>query len=149
MENTTQLCTFELDGLLFGMDVLFIQEVIRCPNLAPVPLAPSTIEGLLNLRGQILTAIDLRVRLGLEERDAESSSPMLIIARAKTGESAFVVDSVGEVIEVSADTFEPAPSNVPEDIGEFLKGVHKLEHRLLHVLDADSTASFLSHDLQV
>lgn len=124
-----------------GVDVLSVQEVIKCPSLTPVPLAPDSIEGLLNLRGQILTAIDLRRQFGLAGGDSSRAGKMLIIVRTGKVEAALLVDSVGEVIDVTEETFEEVASNIPATVRPYLVGVHKLEKRLLHVLDAEATAS--------
>ncbi|MDQ8184783.1 chemotaxis protein CheW [Pelagicoccus sp. SDUM812002] len=145
MEKQIQLCTFRLGKLLLGIDVLSVQEVIKCPALTPVPLAPSEIEGLLNLRGQILTAIDLRRQFSLpEDAGANDGAKMLIIVRTRKVEAALIVDSVGDVIDVSDETFEQAAVNVPASVRPYIVGVHKLEKRLLHVLDAEATASISS-----
>lgn len=143
-EEITQLCTFELGNLLLGIDVLSVQEVIKSPSLTPVPLAPAAIEGLLNLRGQILTAIDLRRHFGLSAQEASDRSKMLIIVREGSAEAALLVDAVGEVVEVTDETFEETAANVPASILPYIIGVHKLENRLLHLLDAKTTASISS-----
>lgn len=136
-----QLCTFRLGRLHLGIDVLRIQEVIKCPSLTPVPLAPAAIDGLLNLRGQILTAIDLRRLFNMVKEESISSGKMLIIVRTGKIEAALLVDSVGDVIDVTDDTFEETAANVPASVRPYILGVHKLEKRLLHVLDAEVTAS--------
>lgn len=139
-----QLCTFEVAGLLLGLDVLGVQEVLRRRTLAHVPLAPAVIEGLLNLRGQIVTAIDLRRRLGLPPRPAGAES-MLIIARTQDAQVALIVDRVGDVVEVSAATFEPPPETVPGNLRGLLRGVHKLPGRILHVLEPEQVVSLPAH----
>ena len=139
-----QLCTFRLGTLHLGIDVLSVQEVIKCPSLTPVPLAPAEIEGLLNLRGQILTAIDLHRQFDLPDDDVSSSGKMLIIVQAGSVEAALLVDSVGDVIDVSQETHEEPTANVPASVRPYLLGVHKLEKRLLHVLNAEATASLAS-----
>ena len=141
METPKQLCTFYVSGLFLGIDVLSVQEVIRSPELARVPLAPATIEGLLNLRGQILTAIDLRRLLHLPEPKQAVAQRMLMIIRTAHGQLALVVDAVGDVMELSEDTFEPPPDTVPFNVRALICGVHKLEASLLHVIDADAAAA--------
>lgn len=146
MINPIQLCTFRLGSLHLGIDVLSVQEVIKCPSLTPVPLAPTEIEGLLNLRGQILTAIDLRRQFSLEPDSSDGNEgKMLIIVRTRSIEAALLVDSVGDVIDVTDDSFEETAANVPASVRPYILGVHKLEKRLLHVLDAEATASLASH----
>ncbi|MBC2607172.1 chemotaxis protein CheW [Pelagicoccus albus] len=142
-EKEVQLCTFQLGKLQLGIDVLSVQEVIKCPSLTPVPLAPEAIEGLLNLRGQILTAIDLRRHFELPDDERANSEKMLIIVRSGSVEAALLVDSVGEVIEVTDETFEETTSNVPASVRPYILGVHKLDKLLLHLLDAKATASLV------
>lgn len=145
MTHSIQLCTFRLGSLHLGIDVLSVQEVIKCPALTPVPLAPQEIEGLLNLRGQILTAIDLRRQFSLaENEDIGNEGKMLIIVRTRNVEAALLVDSVGDVIDVNDESFEETTANVPASVRPYIIGVHKLEKRLLHVLDAEATASIVS-----
>src|SRR5579872_755100 len=95
----TQFCTFFLDGLRFGVDVQKVQEVVPYQEMTRVPLAPPTVRGLLNLRGQIVTGIDLHRRLELTERPAESL-PMNVVLRDEGSPVSFLVDEIGEVIEV-------------------------------------------------
>lgn len=140
MQPVRQLCTFHVADLYLGIDVLSVQEILRARALAPVPLAPATIEGLLNLRGQIVTAIDLRCRLGFPPR-APDATPMFMIVRTVDGQVALIVDAVGDVLESSADTFEPPPDTVPEAVRRLIEGVHKLPDRLLHVLDCEQATA--------
>ncbi len=144
MKTPHQLCTFHVAGLFLGLDVLAVQEVLRARELLPVPLAPANVEGLLNLRGQIVTAIDLRRRLGFPNRDV-SASPMIMIVRDEDGCVALLVDSVGDVIEVDYATFEPAPDTLPAAMRALLTGVHKLPKQLLHVLDAHEITATSAH----
>ncbi len=135
-EETKQFCTFETGRLFIGVDVLSVQEVLRARELAPVPLAPHAIDGLLNLRGQIVTAIDLRLRLELPPRPSDLT-PVYIVVRTHDGVIALIVDSIGDVIEVTAASHEPPPDTLIGPARELLPGVHKLEKRLLHVLDVE------------
>ncbi|MGC4073098.1 MAG: chemotaxis protein CheW [Nibricoccus sp.] len=144
MKTPHQLCTFHVAGLFLGLDVLTVQEVLRSRELALIPLAPANVEGLLNLRGQIVTAIDLRRRLGFAPR-AENESPMIMIVRDADGCVALLVDRVGDVIEVEDSTFEPAPDTLPAAMRHLLLGIHKLPKQLLHVLDARETTAAAAH----
>lgn len=147
MSASLQFCTFRVCDLFLGLDVLNVQEVLRARELARVPLAPPNIEGLLNLRGQIVTAIDLRQRLGFPPRAAEEA-PMFMIVRTNEGAVALLVDSVGDVIEAEPTTFEAAPDTLAPHLRGLITGVHKLQPQLLHVLDisaATSVAETLSH----
>src|SRR3954466_5260991 len=104
MAARQQFCTFFLDGLRFGVDVQKVQEVVPFQEMTPVPLAPPTVCGLLNLRGQIVTGIDLRRRLELPERPA-GSRPFNVVLRGEDSPVSFLVDEVGEVIEADADAW--------------------------------------------
>ncbi|HEY3756180.1 MAG TPA: chemotaxis protein CheW [Opitutaceae bacterium] len=139
-----QLCTFYIADLFLGLDVLAVQEVLRASELARVPLAPRHVEGLLNLRGQIVTAIDLRRRLGLAPRETGAES-MFMIVRTDNAFVALIVDRVGDVIEVDPGSFEEPPDTLRGAIRGLLSGVHKLPGSLLHILDADQTAAVPAH----
>lgn len=134
-----QYCTFEVDSLYLGIDVLHVQEVMKSRELAPVPLAHGAVQGLLNLRGQIVTAIDLRQRLELPPRPGDRR-PMLVVARNDGGAVAFLVDAIGDVIDVSEESFEPSPDTVRASVRDLILGVHKLPKRLLHILDPEKAA---------
>ncbi|MBS2020709.1 MAG: chemotaxis protein CheW, partial [Deltaproteobacteria bacterium] len=94
--ESRQLCTFLIDGMLFGVDVTNVQEVIRYQEMTRVPLASSTVRGLINLRGQIVTAIDMRARLGLPPR-ADQALPMNVVASTGDGVVSLLVDEIGDV----------------------------------------------------
>lgn len=134
-----QFCTFYLDGFLFGIEVEKVQEVIRHQEMTPVPLAPKLIGGLINLRGQIVTAIDLRLRLGLPERKAEDL-PMNVVARSEDGAVSLLVDEIGDVLEVQEQQFEDVPQTMRQ-ARDLIRGVYKLPDRLLLVLDTAQAVS--------
>jgi purine-binding chemotaxis protein CheW len=129
-----QLCTFSLDGLLFGIPVADVQEVIRFQQLTPVPLVTNAVRGLINLRGQIVTAIDPRDRLGLPRR-ADDARPMNVVVHTTIGPVSLLVDEIGDVVDVPPGLFEPPPEMLDAAIRELVKGAHKLPGRLLLVLD--------------
>lgn len=134
-----QFCTFTVAGILFGVEVTRVQEVLKTRELSLVPLAPDAVEGLLNLRGQIVTAIDLRRRLALAPRQAGEPS-MLLVMQDGDGVVAFLADSVGDVIEVSDSAFESPPATMPGSARELVTGVYKLPRQLLHLLDPEQAA---------
>lgn len=134
--SSHQFCTFHLDGLFFGVEVGKVQEVIRFQEMTPVPLAPNVIEGLINLRGQIVTAIDLRRRLELRDRP-EGQLPMNVVVQTDDGAVSFLVDRIGDVLELEDAGFEPPPETVQGVARELIRGTYKLEGRLLLVLDVD------------
>jgi purine-binding chemotaxis protein CheW len=129
-----QFCTFYLDGLLLGVELKGVQEVIRSLEMTQVPLAPKVVSGLINLRGQIVTAVDLRRRLELEPRPP-GELPMNVVVRSDDGAVSFLVDEIGDVVEVEDSTFEPTPEMLRGSVRSMILGVHKLKGRLMHVLD--------------
>ena len=138
MGERRQFCSFFLDGLRFGVDVRKVQEVVPYQEMTRVPLAPPTVRGLLNLRGQIITGIDLRRRLELAERPADNL-PMNVVLRGEDSPVSFLVDDIGEVIEVDADACEPPPETLRGPVRELIQGVYPLPDELLLVLDTDRT----------
>ena len=137
--TSREYATFFVDGLFFGIDVLQVQEVLRYQEMTRVPLAPSVIQGLINLRGQIVTAVDMRGRLKLRAR-ADGQTPMNAVVRTKEGAAvSLLVDEIGDVVAVDSETFEPVPDNVDPAARDLLQGVYKLKGRLLLVLDTEKT----------
>jgi purine-binding chemotaxis protein CheW len=134
MAQSAQYCTFYLDKLLFGVELKNVQEVIRSLDVTQVPLAPRVVSGLINLRGQIVTAVDLRRRLELDARPLENM-PMNVVVRSDDGAVSFLVDEIGDVVEVDESTFEPPPEMLRASVRGMILGVHKLNDRLMHVLD--------------
>ena len=134
----TQFCTFHVHGLYFGIEVAKVQEVMQHRATEQVPLATSVIEGLINLRGQIVTAIDLRRRLNLPER-SESQPPLHVVVRTDEGPVSLLVDEIGDVLEVDQGNFEPPPESLQGTARELILGAHKLEGKLLLVLNMEKT----------
>ncbi len=126
---------------MLGIEVLDVQEVLRYQDLTEVPLAPPEIQGLINLRGQIITAINLRSRMHLPPGKNIKNS-MNVVTRINNEVVSFMVDSVGDVLEVDEANFEPVPSTVDAFIRDIVSGVYKLdEKRLLMILDAIKAAN--------
>jgi purine-binding chemotaxis protein CheW len=136
MAGTQQLCTFVLGDLAFGVEVTHVQEVMRFQSMTRVPLASANVRGLLNLRGQIVTAIDVRARLGLTPL-ADAQEPMNVVLRTKDGVASLLVDEIGDVLEVSAADFEAAPETLAGVLRAIVHGVYKLERQLLLLLDVE------------
>jgi len=134
--STRQFCTFNVENLFLGIDVQQIQEVIRYQGMTRVPLADASISGLINLRGQIVTAIDLRVRLGLPPRDPDAV-PMNVVVRDEDNAVSLLVDRIGDVLESDDELFEVPPTTVSGEIRDLLVGAYKLPGRLLLVLDIE------------
>ncbi|HJQ06417.1 MAG TPA: chemotaxis protein CheW [Nocardioides sp.] len=133
---TEQYCTFWVEGLFFGVSVAEVQEVLRTQPMTPVPRAAEAVTGLINLRGQIVTAVDLRVRLGLPPRDPDTL-PMNVIVRSRGEVVSILVDDIGDVIDTAGIEPEPVPSNMPFQLQEVVSGVRPLADTILLVLDAD------------
>jgi purine-binding chemotaxis protein CheW len=137
MAGRKQFSTFIVDRLLFGVEVEKVQEVIRYQEMTRVPLAPPVVKGLINLRGQIVTAVDLRRRLELHER-ATAELPMNVVVRHDDGAVSLLVDEIGDVLEVEEENFEPPPETLDSQARKLIRGVYKLSDRLMHVLDTDA-----------
>jgi purine-binding chemotaxis protein CheW len=136
MAGGKQLCTFYVGDGYFGIPVEQVQEVVRPQPITPVPLAPRVVRGLINLRGQILTAIDLRSRLGLGDL-SDKSKLMNVVVRTNDSPVSFLVDEIGEVIDVDENTFEAPPETLQGKMRELIGGAYKLPNRLLLTLDTE------------
>jgi purine-binding chemotaxis protein CheW len=132
MTRQKQFCTLRVADLLLGIEVGEIQEIIRDTSFTPVPLAHPAIRGLINLRGQIVTAIDLRRRAGLEANHDGADYMTMVLGTAEEP-LALVVDSVGDVVEVASDAFEPPPDTLRGEARRMIDGAYKLERELLLV----------------
>jgi purine-binding chemotaxis protein CheW len=131
--ESTQFCTFYLGELLFGMEVRHVREILREQRVTRVPLAPTMVSGLINLRGQIITAIDLRKRLKLDTA-ASHGGRVNIIVNVDRNTVSLLVDAVAEVEELQSRTFEPLPETLGGTARQLVKGVHKLPKQLLLIL---------------
>jgi purine-binding chemotaxis protein CheW len=134
--DVTQYCTFSIGDLFFGVDVDDVQEVVRHQPMTPVPRAGEGVRGLINLRGQIVTAVDLRFRLGLAPRPADRL-PMNVIVRSHGEVVSLLVDDIGDVVGTAGLVLEQLPSNLPVELRRVVHAVRQLPDRLLLVLDAD------------
>ena len=141
MAELNQYCTFYVGGKFYGINVKNVQEIIRYQDMTSVPLADSVIKGLINLRGQIVTAIDLRRRLGLKQRKKEDV-PMNVIIKTDDGAVSLLVDEIGDVIEVDDGIYESPPQNLRGKAKELTTGVYKLKDKLLMTLDIDKIFEF-------
>ena len=137
MSTATQprrFATFSVADMFCGIDVGQVQEVLKYQEMTPVPLAPDVIQGLINLRGQIVTAVDLRRRFRLPERDADRK-PMNMVLRCDGGAVSLLVDEIGDVIEVDGCEHEPPPSTMDPFHRDVVEAVFKLDGKLLLALD--------------
>ena len=135
-EGSRQYATFVVGDSFFGINVTEVQEVLRYQEMTDVPLADPGIRGLINLRGQIVTALDMRRRLSLEPRMADSY-PMNMVVRSDDGPVSLLVDEIGDVLEVRPEQFELPPDNLDQAHRQLIEGVYKLDNRLLLVLDRE------------
>ena len=134
---TTQYCTFHLGDHYYGLDVLRVQEVVRNQPLTRVPLALGAVLGLINLRGQIVTAIDLRARLELPPLDEEPQDAVSVIVQMEDGAVSFAVDQIGDVLELPKEQFEAPPETLRGAVRALILGAYKLPDKLLVVLDPE------------
>jgi len=146
--NTTvavaeQYCTFWVAGQFFGVSVNEVQEVLRHQPMTPVPRAHDAVRGLINLRGQIVTAVDLRVRLGLPPRP-EGELPMNVIVRSRGEVVSLLVDDIGDVIDTAGFDIESVPSTMPAKLAAVVQCVRPMPDAVLLVLDADRAVDVLA-----
>lgn len=141
-QENRQFTTFYIAGHLYGIEVLRVQEVTGALPIAQVPLAPKFVCGLINLRGQISTAISLRELFQIYDRMPEDQ--MNVVCRINDVLISFLVDSVGDVLELDFKDFESAPETVPDSIRRFIEGVYKTPEALMSVVDVDRIADYFT-----
>jgi purine-binding chemotaxis protein CheW len=129
-----QLVTFRLDNEEFGVDILKVQEINKMVDITRIPNAPPFVEGVINLRGKIIPIVDLRKRLGFDGRSFDKSTRIIVVELDGTV-LGFIVDSVSEVLRISAGIVEPPPPLVSGIESEYIEGVGKLDNRLLILLE--------------
>jgi purine-binding chemotaxis protein CheW len=135
MSESRLLCTFYVDDLYLGVDVVEVQEVIRYQEMTVVPLAPDVVHGLINLRGQIVTALDMRTMLGLPPL-VSGELPANVVIRDGADEAlSLLVDQIGDVVDTDESDFEPVPPTLSGPARELVLGAYKLPGQLLLVLD--------------
>ncbi len=132
----TEFVTFTIAGQIFGLPIARVQDVFKPLHMTRVPLAGAEIAGVLNLRGRIVTAIDMRNRLEVKKRE-DGGAPMAIGIEAKGESFGLLVDAVGEVVKLSNTQREPNPINLDRKLAGLSAGVCRLEGQLLVVLDID------------
>lgn len=143
---TTDFVTFTVAGQLFGIPVLKVQDILVPDKIAPVPLAPPEVRGSINLRGRIVTVIDVRTRLGLPDREGEKSRGMGVTVENGHDLYTLLVDGVGDVITLSPDLYESNPSTLDQSWMEFADGVYRLQDRLMVVLNTEHMLDVRSRD---
>ena len=144
-DETEEFVTFTIGGQLFGIPVLQIRDVLSSYQITPIPLAPPEITGSLNLRGRVVTAMDLRLRLGLSARAKEAES-MSIVAENEGELYSLMVDSVGEVLALSKSAYERNPPTLDAKFRTFSDGIYRLDKQLLVVLDVNRLLDYERSD---
>ena len=137
-----QYSTFTIADRHYGIDVRKVQEIVMPMPLTTVPLAPSCIRGLINLRGQVATAIFLRDLLKIG--DSYKSDSMNVVCQVEDNLISLLVDDVGDVIEVQRIDFQPTPNTIPESVNRFMSGVYKTSGALLSIIDVDLIINYLN-----
>lgn len=141
LDYANQYVSFFVDGQLLGIPVNAVQEVLNPQAISPVPLARAEISGLLNLRGQIVTAVNLRRRLGLPDLE-DGRQCMNVVVRHQGESYSLRVDDVGDVINVSGDVLQPPPATLDAHWKSVTSGVFRLEGRLFVILNVASLLNF-------
>ncbi|MCL0033338.1 chemotaxis protein CheW [Thermodesulfovibrionales bacterium] len=135
-DEILQLVTFTLDKEEYAVDILKVQEINRMTEITRVPNSPPQMEGVINLRGKVIPVVNLRKRFGLTPKDNDEHSRIMVmdIQGITIG---FVMDSVSEVLRVPSSIVEPTPPMATNISTEFIKGIAKMEERLIIILDMD------------
>ncbi|MCX9025303.1 MAG: chemotaxis protein CheW [Candidatus Methanoperedens sp.] len=132
-----QLVVFNIGKEEFGVEITKVQEIIRMTSITGIPQAPDYIRGIINLRGRIIVVLNLNVIMGMESKE-QNENTRIIVANIDETVMGFIVDSVSEVIRLPEKNVEPAPAVIANKIGtEYVMGVGKMEDRLLILLDLD------------
>jgi len=144
-----QFSTFYVDGQLYGIDVGIVQEVTRAMPITPVPLAPRYVRGLINLRGQIATAISLRDLFGLKNEDSaqgatENDDLAHVVCRHDGHLIAFLVDAISDVTQIEEGAYETTPDTVSGDVACYLSGVYKLPKEILISLNVQKVIEVIN-----
>ncbi|HAO93651.1 MAG: chemotaxis protein CheW [Deltaproteobacteria bacterium GWC2_56_8] len=144
-KEVLQLVTFRLGNEEFSLDILRVQEIIRHMDLTRVPRTPDFVEGVINLRGRVIPVLDLRKRFGLPAED-RTNETRIIVVDVDNRTVGLKVDAVSEVLRLPSDTVEPPPSIVTGAESEYIKGVGKLDNRLIILLDVSKILSRSERD---
>lgn len=136
LTSLQQLVTFELVDEVFALPILDVREIIRMTNITPVPQAPSFVEGVINLRGQIIPVVDLRKRFGITEAEATDNTRIIVVELGNGVVLGLIVDAVREVERIPSDSINPPPALVAGSIGsEYIKGISNHEDKMIVHID--------------
>jgi len=144
--QTELLTTFYIGNEYYGIEVMKVQEVTGTPTIVSVPLAPKFVRGLINLRGQLATALGLRELFGAVSQDHQDE--MSVVCRMDGNLVSLIVDRIGDVVEAEGKNFEPTPDTIPIGVKRFVKGIYKMNGTLLSVLDLDKISKELSPSIE-
>ena len=144
--ESKQFSTFYVNNRLYGIDVMKVQEIVKSMPITKIPLAPQHVYGLINLRGQIATAIGLRELFGLEENKTDEQ--FNVVCQLDGVLISFLVDKIGDVLEVEDKDFENVPDNVSDAMRHFMKGVYKTSGQILSILEVDQVMKALNSNVK-
>jgi purine-binding chemotaxis protein CheW len=139
MSDFETICTFTLDSLFLGIHVSEVHEVLLAQTLTPVPRAHPVVSGLINMRGQIVPAVDLRRVLSLPPRTDDAPPPINVIVGSGSSLLSLLVDQVGDVLEIDSRLFTAPPDTTPTETKNFFRGAFQLPQQLLLVFDISRT----------
>lgn len=140
--NSQQFSTFEISGKWYGIDVTKVQEIVKPMAMTPIPLAPSYIRGLINLRGQVAMAIGVRELFGLSPTNVDEA--MNVVCKLNGYLVSLLVDAIDDVVELQNDLKTAAPATLGKDIKRFVPHIYKSPQRILCVVNVDMVSGFLS-----
>ena len=146
VDELIQLVSFKLGQEEFGIDILKVQEINRMVEITKVPQAPYYCEGVINLRGKVIPVIDLRKKFSLESTERDKNT-RIIVCDVDTNVVGMIVDAVEEVLRIPSSTVEPAPDVVVTVDSDYIRGVAKLEERLLILLDISRIAVEVNQEI--
>ena len=141
--SSSQYSTFWVDERLYGVNIQMVQEITKSMNVTDVPLAPNYIKGLINLRGQIATAVGLKELFEIESQK-NNDGKINVVCKSESYLLSLVVDEVGDVLELEDNMFEMTPETVSPKVSRFMTGVYKLPTSLLSVIDIQKIIDFLN-----
>lgn len=144
MDTERQFATFWLEDRLYGIDVMRVQEITNPLPITRVPLSPEFVIGLINLRGQVSTAISLR-NLFQMEKFSNPTEQMNVVCRVGDLLLSLMVDRIGDVMEASKKNFEGLPDTIPANVKRFMGGVYKIPGNLLTIVEVDKVAEFITN----
>ena len=137
----TDYVTFYVGDVLIGIDITGVDEINRHVEVTPVPHAPPFVCGVFNLRGDVVTAVDLHVILGISQDASDAARTRTVIVRSKDEQIGLRVSRIADVVTVRSDAVDPVPPNFSSADSRFFQGVFKMENELLNLLDVDAALS--------